>query len=423
MCIRDRYYRRQVTSGITAPCNVAQTASVLVTVAPIFVVGSIAGTQTVCQTGNPANITSASLPTGGKTPYTYTWESSTDGGATWTAIAGATLVSYDPPAGIATTTQYRRIDISAGGCGSLTTAAITVTVTPTVVPTVTISANNSTICTGTSITFTAVPVNGGTPTYQWQKSINSGGTWTNIAAETNVTYVTTGAANNDQYRVVMTSTATCASPTVVNSNAITITVTSVVVPAVTIVAAPGNTICAGVSVTFTATPSNGGTLPTYQWKKGGTPIAAETNATYTTTTLANGDVISVDMVSNSGCASPTGASSPSITMTVNPNVVPSVTVLADKTTICPGDAVKFTATPVNGGTPTYQWRDASNTPIAGATNATYTTTSLTASNNSVTVVMTSTATCASPTTGTSAPTVITVNPALTPTVSLSLIHI
>lgn len=58
--------------------------------------------------------------------------------------------------------------------------------------------------------------------------------------------------------------------------------------------ASNNTICAGTSVTFTATTFNA-TNPTFQWKKNGAIIPGETATTYTTTNLANNDVITVEM--------------------------------------------------------------------------------------------------------------------------------
>jgi hypothetical protein len=70
--------------------------------------------------------------------------------------------------------------------------------------------------------------------------------------------------------------------------------------------ATNNTICAGTSVTFTATPS--GTSATYyQWKKNGNAISGATNSTFTTSDLANGDAISVQLSANSGTVFTTGS--------------------------------------------------------------------------------------------------------------------
>jgi hypothetical protein len=88
------------------------------------------------------------------------------------------------------------------------------------------------------------------------------------------------------------------------------------VPAVSIAADPGNSITAGTSVTFTATPTNGGTTPAYQWKKNGSDVGTN-SATYTDAALANGDVISCVMTSNDPCASPTTATSNEITVVVS----------------------------------------------------------------------------------------------------------
>ena len=77
-----------------------------------------------------------------------------------------------------------------------------------------------------------------------------------------------------------------------------------------------NSIASGTSVIFTAPPTNGGTTPTYVWKKNDVVIVGETGATYTTTTLANGDKIKVEMMSSEECALPKTAISPEITMTI-----------------------------------------------------------------------------------------------------------
>ena len=58
-----------------------------------------------------------------------------------------------------------------------------------------------------------------------------------------------------------------------------------------------NPVCAGTSVTFTATASGGSCTYTYKWYKNGNEISGETQNTYTTTTLANSDKIKAEQVS------------------------------------------------------------------------------------------------------------------------------
>ena len=86
---------------------------------------------------------------------------------------------------------------------------------------------------------------------------------------------------------------------------------------VSIAAFPTGTICSGTSVSFTANPINGGTTPAYQWKKGGVNISGETNSTYTSTTLANGDIITVEMTTSATCVIGSPAISSGIVMSVN----------------------------------------------------------------------------------------------------------
>jgi hypothetical protein len=99
-----------------------------------------------------------------------------------------------------------------------------------------------------------------------------------------------------------------------------------VTPSVAIVSNDAdNSIVAGTSVTFTATPTNGGSLPTYQWKKNGNNVVGGTAPTYTDATLANGDVITVVMTSNAACATTTTVTSNAITMTVTMGVCTGIT--------------------------------------------------------------------------------------------------
>lgn len=271
-----------------------------------------------------------------------------------------------------------------GGCtGTTVTASGSIIVNSILTPSVSIS--SPVVCEGTAATFTATPTNGGTaPTYQWK--VNG----TNVGTNSD-TYTSSTLVNGDVVTVEMTSNATpCLSYALATSNAVTMTVNPNL-PASVSITASATTICSGTSVTFTATPTYGGTTPMYQWKVNGANIGAN-SATYTSTTLANNDVVTVVMTSNaSPCLTGSPATSNAVTMTVNPNLTPSVSLAASATTICPGTSVTFTATPTNGGTaPTYQWK-VNGTDVSGQTAATFTTATL-ANNDVVTVVMTSNAT-------------------------------
>jgi hypothetical protein len=57
---------------------------------------------------------------------------------------------------------------------------------------------------------------------------------------------------------------------------------------------PSNTFCPGTNVTFTAS-TTGITNPTYQWYKNSVAIFGETNSTYSTNALSNGDQIYVSV--------------------------------------------------------------------------------------------------------------------------------
>src|SRR5205085_7441787 len=134
---------------------------------------------------------------------------------------------------------------------------------------------------------------GSTPLYQWKKNTIA------ISGETNATYITSTLANNDAITVVLTSNISpCPTGNPATSNTITMTVNANQPVSVSISSDDAdNTICQNTTVTFTATPTNGGTSPLYQWNKNTIAINGETNATYITSTLTNNEPITAVLTS------------------------------------------------------------------------------------------------------------------------------
>ena len=94
-------------------------------------------------------------------------------------------------------------------------------------------AGTTTVTIGTATTISTTTTNAGTtPTYIWQDSTSAAG-WVTIAGATASSHSYTPAATGHKLRCIVTSNATCASPTQVTSNVVTFTVTALVnVPSV-----------------------------------------------------------------------------------------------------------------------------------------------------------------------------------------------
>jgi uncharacterized protein YjdB len=140
----------------------------------------------------------------------------------------------------------------------------------------------------------------------------AGGAYTVVATNS-----TTGCVNN------MTGSAT-------------ITITTPIVPSVSITASTPDTICAGSTTTFTAIPVNGGTTPNYAWAVNGVIAAVGNTYSYVP---ANGDIVSVRMTSSAACAMPLMVTSTPITMAVYPTPV-----ITGLTTLCVGASTVFSST-------------------------------------------------------------------------------
>ncbi len=288
----------------------------------------------------------ATITDGGSNP-TYQWKvNGANAGTNSPTFSSSTLADGDE-----VTCEL----LSDAACASTTPVAsnsVEVELLPIPTPTISISADaTAVVCEGTEVTFTATITDGGSnPTYQWKLNGSNVGTNSN-------TYSSSTLNDGDEVTCELVSDATCASTTPVASNTIEVEVSPILVPTISISADATGSVCEGTEVTFTATITNGGSNPTYQWKLNGSNAGTNSN-TYSSSTLNDGDEVTCELVSDAACASTTPIASNTIEVEVSPILVPTINISADATgSVCEGTEVTFTATITNGGSnPTYQWK-------------------------------------------------------------------
>lgn len=267
------------------------------------------------------------------------------------------------------------------------------------------------VCSGTTITFTATPANGGTPAYQWYKNDEPVGSNQDTYA-----FIP---EDNDNIYVQLTSSLTCASGNPAISEVTVMSVFTSLEPGVNITA-DYDTICGGSTVQYYAEPENGGTTPSYQWYKNNEPVGDNQPAySYVTSwvTEITNDNVYVVMTSDLACIINNPATSNIDVLTVLPRYGVQVSIEADNVIVCDGTPVTITATPVNGGTnPTYYW-NVNDYPVSTTNEPTFTYTP--APYDEVYVMLNSDLPCTMNDPATSNYIYITVNEAVTPAVSIS----
>ncbi len=316
---------------------------------------------------------------------TYQWQISTNGGATWTNISGATSASYSvTPFNMGMNNNRFRVVLSSS-CGSpVNSNAAILTVTQG--PVITSQPAYLAICEGTTATYsvTATDATG----YQWQISLDQGATWTNIPGATNSTLSVpsvTIAMTNSYFRVLVIG---CDTPTESDYAVLNVISTPNITQQPEDVSA-----CVDGYVLFSV---GGGFIENYQWQ-----VSTDGGSTWTDIVGSISDTLQLNgviaaMTGNkyrvvvSNHCSATTATSSSATLTIVAGA--AITGQPVNTAACAGANASFVVTAT--GATGYQWQvstDGGNTwtNISGATSATLSLTSISGSmdNNQYRVVV------------------------------------
>ncbi len=352
-----------------------------------------ASSSNVCNGGS----TTLSLTgLGAATGYTFQWQSSTTQNGTYSNTSGADTNSTLSVSNITTALWYKCVVTCTTSGLFAASNATQVSVTTNVTPNVTIATATNPSCTGASVNYIATAINGGgSPVYAWYLNGNL------VSGQTTSIYTSSSFANNDQVYAILTSNYACLTRANDTSAVSTQTVTAITVASVSI-ASSANPSCVGSVVTLTATPASGVTSPSYQWysKKNGI-ITGETNSTYLSSTLTNGDSTYVVLsIGSQVCVTGSPATSNYVKDSISPKLTPAVTIISSNNPVCISGGATFTATPFSGGTaPSYAWYK-NGTLDNSQTGSTYTIATV-ANNDSVSVVLTSNYFCLNTTTATS----------------------
>lgn len=366
-----------------------------VTVNPKPVATATPSTQTIC-TGTPTSIALTSTVSGA----TYTWTVSQTNASGATASSGALIAQTLTATGSGSGTATYTITPAANGCsGSAITATATVSQVPAAAGAIT---GADAPCAGSTQTYSIASVTGAT-SYNW---ILPPG-WTGTSTTNSIT-ITVGTANGN---ISVAAGNTCGSSA---ASTKAVTATPVVTPAVTISSNAPALLCSGNPVTFTATISNGGAIPTYQWRVNSNNVGSNSN-TYMYTPQ-DGDTITCKLTSNAPCVTANGIVSNKIILQVTPSVYPTLNIYVPENNVCSGIPVTFLATGTQGGSaPVYQWKVNNSNVGTNSVNYTYTPTH----GDMVTCEMTSNAVCATPTKLTSNMVPMSVTQVIHPAVSLT----
>ena len=244
----------QYQAVFTNSVGAVSTDPASLTVDTLPVVATNPASETVNQ-GKPATFTAAG--TGTPAP-TVQWQVSTDGGKTFTGIAGATSPTYTfTTAAGDNGNQYEAAFTNSVGTVDSTPATLTLRT----LPVVTTQPKSTSAHERTVAHFTAAATGYPTPTVQWQVSTN-GTTYSAIKGATATAYslTATAALNHHRYRAVFTN-----ADGSTDSAAATLTVTAAVPVKITTTSLHSGQVYRGTKVRYSVVLTASGGVTPYTW--------------------------------------------------------------------------------------------------------------------------------------------------------------
>jgi hypothetical protein len=310
----------QWTGGLTgssvsvSPTNAISTYKVACKVSNCVSDSSLAVTiTTVAKPAMPTITPPTNSSICGGTNVSLTASACTGGTLNWTGGLTGTSITVAP-----ISTKSYKVVCTINGCSSDSSSAVTITVNPKPAQS-TISSTGNTVCQGTNVILTASACANGT--YGW-----TGGLTTSS--------ITISSLGTKSYKVACTVNVCTSDSSLVTTVQISTKPTQPV-----IVPPTSTTICQGTSVSLLANGCSGGTLG---WTGG------ITSPSFTVVLPVGLRTYKVACTIN-GC---TSDSSSAVTITVNPKPVQPAINQASQT-ICAGQSLNLTVTPVGGNT--YEW--------------------------------------------------------------------
>jgi len=199
-------------------------------------------------------------------------------------------VKFDTPG-----TYQIKLSVNGGGCQQYREAVVAVTVAPS--PVIAVSVSKNPICAGETTNLSA----SGATTYAWLPA-----NLLNTSVGPNVVATPTSSAT---FTVVGTL-GSCQTSVPISIDVRPVT------SAVALIASTNN-VPAGTQITFTATPQNGGSNPLFNFMKNNVSVQSGQLPVWSSTLLANNDIVSCAMTSDETCVTQPLVSSNNITVAIS----------------------------------------------------------------------------------------------------------